>query len=146
MFNTRKELEIMVLNAIGLYNKNGILFDQDFNVPLLFEGRSIRIINDTGIIHRTDIRFDIFNNKKLCEFLLKVLFVKEQEENDIYIQTYYEVPNRRDPGKTSLEIIIDKEKMRTKYYYNECLKYIDMILRVTSFNDIDLSNFDIIEE
>lgn len=141
-------IDFEILNILGLSvdSSTGRIFDVDKGVFLIFNNNYV-YTEDSLIIHKGDVAFDIMGNPKLAEYLMNVLLQKESEENGLYAQMILllEDFNSTPPyTKRALDLKTGTNiNIQTQYYYNTCLAYIEMIYLISGIPiSIDLHTFD----
>lgn len=138
-------VESEVLNILGLQVEptTGRIFDSDKMVFLTFNNNYI--YTDTSlIIHKRDIKFDMFGNMKLAEYLFNVLLKKESEENGLYVQMVsFLEDTSSDYIKRALYVRSSAGEFQSKYYYNICLAYINLVYLISGTPmSFELKSFD----
>ena len=133
-----------IFRAIGLDvdNANKII-DQDTCRPIEFKGKCIKYTSDPNknlLLAKNDILFDPINNTKLMSNLFGYYLTKLEETENIAFDSYY--VKAGNGGRTALELKSESETITSKYYNNDSIKYMDMILRLNGESNIDLNEYD----
>ena len=140
-----QELNNLVLREVGLdldhqYN----VVDQDTGIQLQINGKLIKYyfgadVNPDSNVNGDKI-LDAVRDSYLMNFLVGYYIEKIKEEiPDLYIYSYHSINDRYSP-RTALEVK-GNLNFRTRYYFNDCLKYIEALYRLTG-GDIDLTEYD----
>jgi hypothetical protein len=136
-----------MLNEMGLsVEQDGYIFNYDGNVQLQLNGYKIK----ASIDHR-DIKYagqgevvlDPLTNIKLVTALLGY-YLNQKISDGLEFVSYYqeEKIDSKNNKMTALTIKYDNFLSRTtKFYYNPCLKFINLIFLIEN-QMVDLSNFD----
>lgn len=150
-FNTVEELIYALINEIGLSIYNDELYDQENYTKINMEGKSIKCSIDTSHpVYGSEysIVLDPINNMNLMTLLMSYYFGKEEASGNFTVLSY----NFNDNGlsgphnQSSIRVkMVGNNIVESRYYYNRCLKFSDIILRLGGYNP-DLSNFDQIME
>ncbi len=140
-----QDLNSIVLREIGLdldhqYN----IVDQDTGVQLQINGKLIKYYFGSEISPDSNINgdkiFDAVRDSYLMNFLVAYYIEKVKEEYpELYIYSYHSINDKHSP-RTALEFK-GNLNVRTRFYYNDCLKYIEGLYRLTGC-DIDLTEYD----
>lgn len=133
-FEERYELlKKHILFAIGAeVDARGYIVDQDTMTPVNCKGKTIKYNN---IIHYgVDIKFDPLLNRRLMITLFELFLEKDSELSDVYYRTYYDQSN--DNGQTCLLVHTDNEIISSDYFFNDNLKYIDMIFKISGSSNL----------
>lgn len=91
-----KQLEIDInsklLNALGMDVSRGFVVDQD-NFSRVRMGKKYIKYSPFAetLVHSGDLVFNPLNNNKMVVHLFNIFLQKEQEENDLYVSTYYPI-------------------------------------------------------
>lgn len=151
IFNDVYERNYYLFMEIGLsINNNQYLIDQDTGQTLQFKDKYIKATVEPVPIYagKTDILFEPERNYGLMEKLLGYYIDKESnsDEGDRigYIANYTEYF----PDKTKQRVVIKTARgdIATQFYHNLYLAYMEAIFLLSgSFNNLTLSNFDIVE-
>ena len=133
-----------IFRTIGLDvdNSNKVI-DQDTCRPIEFKGKSIKYTSDPNrnlLLAKNDILFDPINNSKLMSNLFSYYLTKLEENEGVTFNSYY-IKNGNE-GRTALEVKNEDQKITSKFYNNDSMKYIDIILKLSGESDIDLSEYD----
>lgn len=136
------ELLYKLMNEVGLsvddqYN----LVDQDYGTVVFLNGKVIKAARNglEPFVSRQEVYFNPIENVKLMRMLFQYYIKKLNVFDNKYFPLFYPISN--DKGMGGFEIKNDKEIYRSNYYNNECLRYIDLIFRMSGEN-VDLSSFD----
>ena len=133
-----------IFRAVGLDvdNANKVI-DQDTCMPIEFKGKCIKYTSDPNknlLLAKNDILFDPINNPKLMSNLFGYYLTKLEETENTVFNSYYVKPGNE--GRTAIELKSDSETITSKYYKNDSIKYMDMILRLNGESDINLNEYD----
>ena len=133
-----------IFRIMGLdVDSSNKVIDQDTCRPIEFKGKSIKYTSDPNknlLIAKNDILFDPINNSRLMSTLFGYYLTKLEENEGIAFDSYY--TKNGNEGRTALELKNENEKITSKYYTNDSIKYIDIILKLNGDSDIDLSEYD----
>lgn len=142
---TQAELEYQLLMEMGLgVDSNFNLIDQDFGTQIFFNSKNVKVIVNgvqPQLNMKTDILFDPLNNVQLMRNLFQY-YIKKLESEGTVFTVYYPVQGHIQ-GQAKVEIK-DTQLMpySSKYYFNECLRYIDLIMVLNEDENVDLTMFD----
>lgn len=137
------ELEYELLLAIGLsVDSNCNLIDQDYGTIVYLNGKNIKAKRGAiePFIRRTDVYFDPVNNVKLMRTLFQYFINKINDLDNRYFSVFF--PVFKDNGSTAIEIKSETESFRSDYYYNESLRYIDLIFKISGYEYVDMKKYD----
>ncbi|MGL5751123.1 MAG: hypothetical protein ACRCXT_11385 [Paraclostridium sp.] len=141
LINNVTDIQSALLKEIGLaVDADHNIIDLDYGNQLFMHGKNIKVIVNgvIPVITQHDILFDPINNPKLMNLIFNYHIQKLQSMEGMYFSVFYPV---YDEMKARLEIKGDEYTYSSKYYYNECLRYIDLIFQIRG-DDIDLSVID----
>jgi hypothetical protein len=139
------ELVYKLLQEIGIdIDGNNILVDQDTQMVIYFNGKKVKYRLDGSPIPigKNDIYFDPINNVKLMNTLFLYYINKLQTLDGIYYNIFYPVALQDGSGKGYIEIKGPNTIIRSGLYFNDCLKYIDLLFRLSGEQFVDLSMYD----
>ena len=142
-----------LFNEIGLsINSEGLLYDQDTGNIIQFKEKNIKAsINNQPIYPgRNDILFEPDKNYQLIVSLFGFYIDKctNSEDGDTlcgYIANYIDDNETKDKQRVVVKTA-GRGEIISNFYYNIYLAYIDCIFRIAGYNNINLSNLDIIVE
>lgn len=136
-----EKLTEKIMQEIGLEaDQDNCIVDQDTGIQLQFNGKKIKY--DKNIHMGKEICFDPVENTKLMHHLFSYYVDKVHNEGGRYINIYYPVEGQT-PNKGSIELKDDQNnKMRSAEYYNDSLKYADLIFQLNGETDVNLSEYD----
>lgn len=134
-----------VLTILGLGIVDNKIYDYDKDKFVMFKGGNI-CTGDCLVFHKKDIKFDLLENIKLAEYFMNILFVKEEEDNGLYIQ-YFNIINSTESlyPLRSIEVNTNIGKYTTDFFHNYCLAIIHLIYIMTgtplsfSLHELDFS-------
>lgn len=137
------KLERIVLDEIGLDIDNTDVIDQDYGSPVVLNGRVLRYFteeddNENYFLTKSDTLFDVKNPivmKLLFGFYLDKILSFEGR----YFKSFDISINKN--GSSQLNLRTDNEVISSDSYYEESLKFIDMILKLSGSN-MTLHDFD----
>ena len=139
------DLTVKLMQEIGLdIDNNKHIVDQDTGSLLQFNGKNLKFVeNEEEFIPRGDAAFDPIGNPKLMNHLFSYYTSKIHDEDGRYVNIYYPVQDSKDVKKGAIELKEEKEniKLRSENYYNDSLKYMDLILQLNG-EDGNLSEYD----
>lgn len=140
------DLNYKLMCDIGLDLDNNMnIIDQDFGNIIMIKGKALKasLNNIEPFIGGGDILFDPMNNYKLMANLFSYFIQKTQSTEDRYFNVFY--PVQGSDNKTAMEIKENMTVIRSGFYSNPCIAYIDLVFRI---NDevYDLSMYDSIPE
>ena len=135
------ELNYVVLNAIGLYSDQaGYVYDQDTREPIMVFGKRLKTSIDPNNIKypgNMDIMMDVLRNNQLMKLLLGYQIEKKVANEEMTYMAQYIDEIKNDP-RTAIVIKYDATRsISSGWYNNNCLGYIDIILRLGSIDSID---------
>ena len=148
--NSIKGIYNTLLSTIGLSFRNGRLFDEDKDALLLFKNKYI-VENESNINRNDSVLFDLVNNRALAQYLFQVYVEKETEDGNLYLVNYSIVPEIQTKDRSVISrrkilmVIGNGNHVETRFYYNECLAYIEAIFVASGMMLMqipDLSEFD----
>lgn len=136
----------LVLQEIGLYfDNNGVIIDQDTNVPMKFEDNILLFSNNPVIVSDTKERM-IFNpliNFKLMNMMMSYYLQKINYLDGKYFPIMYTDKEPPEEEKIALHLK-DPDNgihLSTRYYNNIILAYIEALGKING-NDYDLTMYD----
>lgn len=148
-------LERLILDEVAIdIDADGQLFDQDFNEYVSINNKFVMVKNDGTMqlpaFSRKDlIIFDIYNWRSM-DFMMKYHMYKLGIVSDVYVAVCGEeksktqfVKKTKDPY-SGLVARTNCGDIRTKFYHNQALKYIEMILILDNNGvcNVDLTKID----
>lgn len=151
-FDTFGEMYYNLFMEIGLgINSQQYLYDQDSGIVLKFKDHYIKATTNDMPIYagKTDIVFEPDKNYGLITTLIGYYIDKESmgEDGDTVGFVAQEI---EDNNETETHRVIIVTKFRgtivSEWYHNTYLGYIDAIFRLGGNSNIDLLNFDVVEE
>lgn len=147
MFNTQintiNDLEYKLMIEMGFsVDQDHRLLDQDFGTFVFFNGRYIKAkLNGVEpFINKHTVYFDPVGNVKFMRQLFQYYMAKIQRVDNRYFSVFYPIFNQKN-GSGCIEVKNENECYKSEYYYNESLRYIDIIFRISG-EILDLSKFD----
>ncbi len=141
--NNINDLEYKLMMEIGLSVDNEHrLIDQDFGTFVFLNGKYIKAkLNGVEpFINRHTIYFDPVGNVKFMRHLFQYYMTKINKLDNKYFSVFYPIFNQEN-GTGCLEVKNENEYYKSEYYYNESLRYIDIIFRISG-EVVDLRMFD----
>lgn len=133
-----------LLNILGLSIMNNMIFDDDAETLLIYNEGFIKM-NGNGIIHSNDNIYDPVFDAHQTKYFFGICINKESRDNSLYVQTMgvdsTPILISEDTKRMQYSLNIDTQNgsIRTNYYFNLCLCYIEAIYRLTGIYDIDPS-------
>lgn len=126
--NSMNLIETEILMLLELETRNNIVIDTN-GQPLVYQNKFINFPKNS-IQDKNIITFDIFNNTRLMQFLFTIYIRNYQINNNIQIQQFFLTPLTPE-GYGSVVIRSEqlKSDITSNIYYNESIRYIDLILR-----------------
>lgn len=137
------ELEYQLLLAIGLsVDVNHNLIDQDYGTIVYLNGKNIKAKRGSiePFIRKTDVYFDPINNVKLMRTLFQYFINKINNLDNRYFSVFF--PVSKENGLISIEIKSELECFKSDYFYNESLRYIDLIFKISGYDYINIKQYD----
>lgn len=137
------DLEYQLLLTIGLsVDTNHNIIDQDYGTIVYLNGKNIKAKRGSvePFIRKTDIYFDPLNNMKLMRSLFQYFINKINDLDNRYFSVFF--PVYGDNGLVSVEIKSETESFKSDYFYNESLRYIDLIFKISGYDHINLKPYD----
>ena len=155
-----EDLVFALISEIGLgINQNGILYDQDNGIEIMYNGKHIRAsvdANNPAIPSDIYAIFDPIWDNKFMNTMLGYYLAKEEAYGNIWSPVvseeieslqYY---NKEDNIKTRRSRVYvslgNNNKISSCFYFQKGLKYSDLILRIANHPYADLTKFDSIPE
>lgn len=138
------DLEYQLILAMGLsVDTNNNLIDQDYGTIVYLNGKNIKAKRGPvePFIRKTDIYFDPVNNVKLMRSLFQYYINKITELDNRYFSVYFPVFGSEN-GLVAIEIKNERESYRSDYFFNESLRYIDLILKISGYDYINVKDYD----
>lgn len=135
----KKIFDSMVLTEIGLdVDDYGNIVDQDNNNIIAFKGKTL---TNNYPPSKGQIVFNPLEDQKQMNSLFMYFTNKIHEEEGSYVSSIFTngTPNKN--IKSNLGITVDDHQMQSKAYYNDSVKYLDLIIQLNG-NTVDLSAFD----
>ena len=132
-----KYLTEKIMTNTGLdVGNNFILTDQDYDTILLFDNKYLKCSynDEEPIIDNDDMYFDPTGNIKLMIFIFSYFINKYQHLTGNYVMSYCTIYN--DKRETALDLK-GSINITSNYYKSETLKYIDIIFRLSEYENID---------
>lgn len=127
----KDDLIYVLMNEIGLgIDAEHYVIDQDYGTRVFLNGKAIKAkLNGVEpMIRRNEVYFDI-DNIKFIRYLFQYYIVKLQKFDNRYFSVFY--PVNVNNGCGAIEIKNESEVYRSNIYHNECLRYIDLILKMS---------------
>ena len=151
-YNNFIEMQYDLFSTIGLgINRDCLIYDQDTSTLIQMGGKYIKasVCGEPIYVGKDAIPFDPAKNYKLITYLFCHFLDKAQmsDDGDIlggYVSHFIDDNPEKDKQAVVVRTTM-KGDIRSRFYYNIYLAYIDCILRIDGYNP-DLSNFDILEE
>lgn len=128
----KSKLYSMLLGALGFdVDESGCIYDQDsMSLISMNGGRLLYSPNNTEIArHRRDMIFDPVHNRRLTEGLFKTFLAKEEEDNDLYVKTYYPKEN---PDGISIVCVLDNGKLESESYRTAYYGFLELITGISN--------------
>ena len=131
----------IIMQEIGLgVDNHQKVMDQDTRETLKFKDKNIKYSSQNNvIITKNDIPFDPYETRNLMSSLFDHFTEKMNEEEDVYVSMYYDIPG--DKG-TALEAVVNGEKIKSDYYTNDSLRYLDLIMQINGSDKTVLRQYD----
>lgn len=152
-FNDVFELNYNIMSSIGIeVYPDGSLYDPDRDTIIACDGKTLKTtINPMDIKYagQGECMFDPLNNVKQVTTLMGYFIDKKVEFEEMTFQSWY--PEEMEDSimgwkYSSITIKTEEgEHISTHYYYNKCLKFIEMIF-ILGEQDVNLLNFDLVED
>lgn len=126
--NSMSLIETEILMLLELETRNNIVIDTN-GQPLVYQNKFINFPKDV-IQDKNIVAFDIFNNARLMQFLFTIYIRNYQMNNSIPIQQFFLTPLTPEGyGSAVMRSEQLKSDITSDIYYNESIRYIDLILR-----------------
>lgn len=129
-----------VLQEIGLeVDEDGRLIDDETGSSIMFKGKLLKVNN----VGKNDILYDPLENPAMMGKLFTYFLNKNEKETGVGTRTFgYGNSNKKDKSYIELKKE-DNSVVRSKSYYNDSLKYAEIIFKMNSdIYDEDLSPLD----
>ncbi len=132
----------MIMDEIGLeIGPEDLIIDQDFTQLLTVSGKNLKFMRNNKTRHEKNIiEFNPSENVKVMVHLFSYYLNKKNLEDGTYFPIYF--PVLGSDGKTSALEIKGDIIIKSKYYKNESLKYLDIIMHINGEENVDLSYLD----
>ena len=141
-----KELNQDILRVSGLViDPSCNVIDEETFETVVLNGKRMRYSPDgrSHALYRTDAIFNPIENRKQANDLFKLFLTKEEEDNGFYCKSYYDKRDETDEQKSAVEMRTDDGVLRSDTYYNECLRYIDLMMQISNYESkVDLHKMD----
>ena len=149
MFTDVNDLNYELFNEIGLGIRSQILYDQDTDLPIQFEGKFIKASIDGSPVYpgRNELVYEPSSNYHLISTLFGTYLDKcihpMDEDEDPKIVGYIAHYIDDDPNKEKQQVVVKTTAglICSAFYYQIWLAFYDCIFRIAGYN-VDLSNFD----
>lgn len=145
----RDPLNRIIMEDIGLtVDPNNKIMDQDTRQELKYKDKSMRYSSQNSVVlTQADMAFDPASNKSLMNNLFDHYLTKIEDEDGTYVPIYYEERNPDGQGtgliaKIHREGSATEEVLKTQYYNNDSLKYVEMIRQINESSNTNLSEYD----
>lgn len=141
-----KELNKDIMRISGLVVDNSCnVIDEETFESIVLNGKRMRYSPDgrEHALYHTDAVFNPIENRKQANDLFKLFLNKEEEENGFYCSSYYDKRDQDNEQKFAIEMRTDEGIISSDSYYNECLRYIDLMMQISNYeSSIDLHKID----
>lgn len=141
----RKMLEFgeLMMDELGLYaDASGVVCDQDNDAPISINGKTLIYPSnpEVSLNKRNDMLFDPLNNPSLGKHLFG-FYAEYRAEQDI--DSFYSMPgiDIKDKGIVRAEAD-DKIIAESGNYFNDSVRYCDLIMRMNGDDNPNLEKFD----
>lgn len=148
MTNTKVDKKMLkfgeiMMDELGLYaSADGVVCDQDNDSPISINGKTLIYPSnpEVTINKRNDILFDPLNNPSLSKHLFG-FYVECRSEAKV--DSFYSMPGLdiKDKGIIRAEAN-DEVVAESGSYYNDAVKYCDIIMRMNGEESPNLNKFD----
>lgn len=140
------ELVNKLMQEIGLdIDNNNYIIDQDNGNQIKFNGKNLKYNSDQNNNRRNsnEILFNPIENPKLMNNLFSYYTDKINQEDGRYVNIYYPLDSGDNSGKGKIELKEDtNDTLQSNNYYNDCLKYADLIFQLGGDTNVDLTEYD----
>lgn len=135
-------LNKMIMEEIGLtVDKQNRVYDQDTRQPILFKDKSMKYSSQHSVaLSNNDMVFDPANNKGLMGSLFDYYTQKLEDEEGVYVAGHFEESDEN--GRVAVNMTVDDKQIKTNYYTNNSLSYLEAIKALNGSNDLDLTGYD----
>lgn len=139
------ELKNKIMDILGLCVNGNYVFNADTLEPISVNKKAL-LYDDIGEIDlKRNIVFNLFD-LKLISSLFKAYLALEEEDENLYIMTFYEsVYDKLDQFSSSKLVAKDRtmKEYSTDYYYIPSFKYIAMMYILSEmYNTNELASYD----
>lgn len=133
----------LMMDELGLYaDASGVVCDQDNDAPISINGKTLiyPANPEVTINKRSDMLFDPLNNPSLGKHLFGFFAEYRAEQR---IDSFYTMPgiDIKDKGIIRAEAD-DAVVAESGNYYNDSVRYCDLIMRMNGDDNPDLNRFD----
>lgn len=142
---TKEDFNELVMQNIGLIeNEDGFIIDEDRDYVISIMGKRLVLDeNHPALVAGYAIMFDPAGNPSIMDKLFKYYIEKHDDESGIPTRVISYEPNAKN-NRTSIELIkSDGTVYKSRPYYNDNVKSLDLILKLNSnivvydFNALD---------
>lgn len=135
-------LNKMIMEEIGLtVDKQNRVYDQDTRQPLLFKEKNMKFSSQHNVaLGNNDMVFDPANNKGLMNSLFDYYTQKLEDEEGVYVSGHFEEAN--EDGKMAVNLTVNNKQVKTNYYTNNSLSYLEAIKVLNGSDSLDLTEYD----
>lgn len=153
MFDDVYELTYNLLSAIGIeIRMDGSLYDPDIDTVIYFDSKLMKANIYPNNLHyagQGEIMFEPLINIKQCTELLGYFIEKKRNLDNMNFLSFYPEEMEDDITGWKYTALTIKFKsdhnISTTFYYNKCLKFIEMIF-ILGEQEVNLLNFDSTED
>ena len=139
MIKTKEDFNTRILQEVGLeVDKHGHVIDQDTGIQLQFKGKNMKV----GQCNRDEIQFDPLGNANVMASLFGYYISNRMAEDGRYVSTYYSTTKEKNE-RGSIEVKEGDDVVSSDKFYNDSLKYGDLIFKLNGNGGEDLSSLDI---
>lgn len=131
----------IIMQEIGLgVDNHQKVIDQDTRETLKFKDKNIKYSSQNNVVlTKNDMPFDPFQTRNLMNSLFDHFTEKANDEDGIYVSMYYDIPGEKG---TALEAVVNGEKIKSNYYENDALRYLDVIMKINGSDTSGLMQYD----
>ena len=135
-----EDLKKLLMDEIGLYiDKTGNIVDQDTMQQVKFRNKNLKQDKSKGFRYN-DMIFDPVNNPRQMESLFRYA----TDKDEIEVISYGNSVNQ--DGTYTCIVCTNDNTLESKRYKNPSLGYAENILNLYGESNVDLSEFDTVEE
>jgi hypothetical protein len=141
-----KEFNDIIMREIGLEIDDDLnIRDQDTGDLIQYKGKQVKLAESTTRAAKNEIPFDPINNSQFMANMFGYYTQKlHAEDENLSVNIFYQT-DKTEEGKSRIEAKVSDNgnncTLSSKEYYNDSLKYAELISKLNG-NNIDFSEID----